>query len=363
MMHQQLVTSRIARRLRRIMAYLAIFSLFSLTAQSVLAATILTPRIYMNSQKSNQVTGQVFEVFLKEASGKTGTNNEIRIMFPDGDDGEWCRSAGTLTPLGITDPLGATESATELIDGGSWAASCVVGSGTGAAEANSDRLIITGVGALGATTRYGVRLTGLVGVLGTATPSANSIKVTINTYEDSTTLEDTGLLAISTIDNDQVVVTAVVDPTLTVAVSANTASLGTLSASNVNQIGITSTVSTNADGGFVSLVKYDVTLTAPGPFTIPAETGGGTIAPGTSEYGASTNDADNVDLATTSNSCATGTGTYNATALSTTFKTFASEVDAVASDVTTLCFSAAVSASQAPGTYTSTATLVTTARF
>jgi hypothetical protein len=49
--------------------------------------------------------------------------------------------------------------------------------------------------------------------------------------------------------------------------------------------------------------------------------------------------------------------------LSTTAKQFASAAAAASSDATTLCFLAAISATQAPGAYSTVVTLVTTARF
>jgi len=344
---------------KRFFALTALLSFFLFDTHLATAAAITTPRNYLNRQKAAETTGIQHEIFFTEASGKTSTDNEVRIIFPDADDGLWCRSAGSLTLTAITNPTGATESATGLL--GSLSGTCAQGSGSGAAESNSDRLLITGVGALSASTKYGVRAVGNVAALGTAA-AANNIKVEVRTYEDSGTLEDTGTLALSLIADDQVSVTATVDATLSVALSGTTASLGTLSTSNVNQASITSTISTNASGGFVSLVKYGATLTS-GANTIPDESGGGTIVAGTSEYGASSDDTTSVDLATTSNSCATGGGPMNATALSTTFKIFASESAAASADVTTLCFVATTSATQQPGSYTSTATLVTTARF
>lgn len=334
----------------------------SFSAQSVFAAALTTPRMYMNRQKAGQTTGQIFDVFFTETSGKTGTDGEVRIIFPDGDDGKWCRTAGSLTLNGGVNPDGATESGTLLL--GSLSGTCAQGSGTGVAESNSDRFLITGVGALVAATKYGVKITGNTAVLGTSDGATANIKVIINDYEDSGTLEDTATLATALIGNDQVVVTATVDPTLTVVVSSASVALGTLSTSQVNQGSITSTVSTNANGGFVSLVKYDATLTS-GSFTIPAESGGNTIVAGTSEYGATSDDNTATDFASAiSNSCGNGAGPMNASALSSAvFKTFASETAAASSDVTTLCFAATTSATQQPGTYTSTATLVTTARF
>ncbi len=149
--------------------------------------------------------------------------------------------------------------------------------------------------------------------------------------------------------------------TLTVALSANTLDLGTLSASQVNQNGVTSTVTTNASGGYISLVKYNQTLTA-GSSTI-ADAAGGTIGNGDDEYGASTDSGGTVDLASTSNSCATGTGPMNATGLSTTFQSFAASTTTASAEATKLCLVASAPGSKDAGQYQSTLTVVTTGKF
>ena len=338
-----------------------LLALVFVSAVPVSAATITTPRTYLNRQRANQTTGQQFDVFFTEASGKTGTDNEVRVIFPDGDDTEWCRTAGAVGVTGITDPEGATETATALL--GTLAATCAQGFGSGSAESNADRLLITGVGALVASTKYGVRITddGGAGVTGTATPAANSIRVEVRTYEDSGTLEDTGILALSLISDDQIVVTAVVDVTLSVSLDTNSINLGTLSTATVDQGGVVSTVSTSASAGYISLVKYNNTLTST-PNTI-ADTTGGTIVAGTSEYGASSSDSGNTIGVWSPATCGDTGSTSNATALTTSFQSFASDTVAVTAQPITLCFLTSISGTQAPGTYTSTATLVTTARF
>ncbi len=320
----------------------------------VSAATLTTPRNYLSRQQAGLTTGVTMQVFFTTATAVSGGagNNRVILVFPNdaANNTKWCKTnSGTITPTGIANPTGATETATSLP--GSLAGTCTQ---------TPDTFTITGVNDLSSATKYGVQIVGNSSAIGTG-DAANSIKVTVKTNNGSTDI-DTATLALSLIANDQVTVSATVDPTLTVALSGNTAAIGTLSTSNVNQASITSTVSTNATGGFVSLVKYDATLTS-GSNTIPDESGGLTIVAGTSEYGASTDDTTSVDLATTSNSCATGTGPMNATALSTTFKIFASESAAATLDATILCFAATTSATQAPGTYQSIATLVTTAKF
>lgn len=324
------------------------------------AATLTTPRMYMNRQIANQSTGQTFQIFFTPATNVSGGAgaNEVRIIFPDGDDTEWCRTAGSLTVTGIANPTGATESATSLP--GTLAGTCAQGSGSGSAESNADRLLLTGVDNLTSGTKYGVQVVANTAALGTANPAANDIKVTVNVRDNSSQI-DTGTLAVSLISNDQVVVTATVDVTLSVSLDTNSINLGTLSTSNVNQGGVVSTISTSAASGYTSLVKYDATLTS-GVNTIP-DTSGGTIVAGTSEYGASSSDTGNTIGIWSPTACSTTSSTSNATALTTTFQSFASNTAAVTNEATTLCFLASTSATQAPGTYQSTATLVTTAKF
>ncbi len=318
---------------------------------TTIAATLTTPRDYLNRQKASLTSGVQHEIFFTPAtnvSGGAGTN-VVTLTFPDGDN--WCATAGSdLTVTGITDPTGASESATSLP--GTLSGAC--------AQAAQDTLTITGVDDLTAATKYGVQVAdGSTAKLGT--PAAgNDLKVTITTNNGSSDV-DSGTYAVSIISDDQVVVSAVVDVTLSVSLNTNSINLGTLSTSNVNQGGVTSTVSTSAAGGYISLAKYGATLTS-GSDTIP-DTTGGTIVAGTSEFGASSSDSGNTIGVWSPAACSTTATTSNATALSTTFKAFASNTVAVTNEATTLCFLASTSATQAPGTYTSTSTLVTTARF
>ncbi len=314
-------------------------------------------RDYLNRQKAGLTTGVQHEVFFTSPSASGGAgNNKVILIFPNNsaNNTKWCKTnSGTITPTGIANPTGASESATALP--GTLAGTCTQ---------SPDTFTITGVNNLDGTTKYGVRIAGNSSALGTG-DAANSIKVNIKINNGTSDVGST-VLVLSLIAEDQVGVSFRVDPTLTVALSGNTAGLGTLSVSNVNYVGVTSTVSTNAKTGFVSLVKYDATLTSGSDTIGDSDTD---VAPGTSEWGASTDDDSNVDLVTSdpfpvcSTTQQSSVGAEPATPLSITFQTFASESAAASADVTTLCFLAATSATQVAGTYTSTATLVTTARF
>lgn len=345
------------KRAASILALMATL-LFSFPLYPSFAGTLTTPRDYLSRQQANVSTGIQHEVFFtatNAVSGGAGINKVI-LQFPDADDTKWCRTAGTdLTITGIANPTGATESATILP--GTLTGACTQGSGA----SSYDKITVSGVNDLSAATKYGVRIAqNTTAILGTATSAANDIQVTVTT-NNGTSDVDSATLAVSLITSDQVAVSATVTPTLTVALSSTTAALGTLSTSNINQAGITSTVTTNAASGYASLVKYDATLTS-GSNTI-ANTAGGTIVAGTEEYGASSSQSGNTITQWSPTSCATTATTSNATALSTSFQSFASASAPVSSEATTLCFLAGIAVTTKPGSYTSTSTVVTTAKF
>ncbi len=342
-----------------VILYVAVFA-FLVPLQPASAATLSTSRDYLNREIADLASGLQHEVFLTTVgavSGGAGINKVI-LVFPDADDGKWCRTAGTdLVATGIANPSGgATETATILP--GTLTAACTQGAGA----SSYDTITVSGVNNLSATTKYGVRIAQAgspVGLLGTATAAANNIQVTVKTNNGTSDI-DTGTVALSLITNDQVSVTATVTPTLTVVLSANTVALGTLATGTVTQGSITSTVTTNASGGYVSQVKYNNTLTSLASDTIADA--GGTITNGTAGFGASTS-ATSQGIATITTACSSGAGTFNASSLTTAFQTFASAAAAVSSDATTLCFLATISGTTPAGSYSSTSTLVTTGRF
>lgn len=327
--------------------------------QNARAATLTTPRDYLNRQQADVSTGIQHEVFFTATtavSGGAGVNKVI-LQFPDGDDGKWCRTVGTgdLTVTGTANPTGGTESATVLP--GTLTGACTQGAGA----SSYDRITVSGVNNLSAATKYGVRIAqNSSTVLGTATAAGNDILVTVTT-NNGTADVDSATLATSLITSDQLSVSATVSPTLTVSLSGTTLALGTLTSSNVSQAGITSTVTTNAGNGYASMVKYNNTLTA-GVNTIP-DTTGGTIAAGTSEYGASSSDTGNTIGIWSPTACSTTATTSNATALTTAYQAFSASTAAVSAEATTLCSLASVTGTQAAGVYSSTLTVITTALF
>jgi len=153
---------------------------------------------------------------------------------------------------------------------------------------------------------------------------------------------------------------------MTVTLSGNSIALGTLG-SNVSYRAITSTITSSAANGYVSLVKYNGAFTN-GVQTIADAAGDNDVDPGTSEFGASTSKtSQSLPQSNASPACSTSLQTQgsaaNGKALSTTFQSFASATGTVSGDSTTLCILASISPTQAPGEYQSTLTIVTTAKF
>lgn len=101
---------------------------------------------------------------------------------------------------------------------------------------------LSSVGALTAGQSYCATLTSATAV---TNPGAGVYSVVLNDAGDTTTV------AIDVIANDQVVVSATVPPTFTMALSSNTDNLGTLSAASVaSSTGVNATISTNGNYGW-----------------------------------------------------------------------------------------------------------------
>ncbi len=349
----------VVRKALSIFALLSLF-IFSVPIGHVQAGTLTTPRDYLNRSQANVTTAVQHEVFFTATTAVTGGAgvNKIKLVFPNDatNNTKWCRTVGTgdLTVTGIANPTGATETATILPR-----------TLTGACTQTPDTITISGVNNLSAATKYGVRIAQLSStILGTASAATDNIQVTVKT-NDGTTDIDTQIIALSVQTSDQVTVSATVNPSLTVVISATTAALGTLDTTHVNQASITDTITTNAPNGYNMGVKYVTTLTDATSDTI-ADTAGGTIQVGEAEFGVSTSQTSsplNTISVWNPTSCATTTSTTTASALTNAFQTFGSASVGTTSTVVTLCFAASITGTTKPGSYTSTATVVTTAKF
>lgn len=178
---------------------------------------------------------------------------------------------------------------------------------------------------------------------------------------------DTKTVAVPTISDDQIVVTATVGPTFTFVFGNNSQDLGTLTTGSVSSGGGTTlTITTNAAAGWNAWVKSANTglTSATASYTINT-TGSIDAAPSTLSAGTEGYVLD-VDLTTDGGSGGTVTvaAEYNGGAsaggtLSTTYQSIASADGPASSDVLTLVPKAAISGlTEAASDYTDTLTVV-----
>ncbi|MFH1207748.1 MAG: hypothetical protein V1668_04045 [Patescibacteria group bacterium] len=316
------------------------------------AATLTTPRDYLSRVQENLTTGEVHQVFFTTfgAVAGGGTANKVIIVFPDGDDGTWCATAGTdLVATGITNPTGGTESATALP--GTLTAKCVKGVGA----SNYDTITVEAVTDLAATTKYGVQIAGgSTGKLGTpANTTTGLITITTN---DGTDPIDTAQAAIDIIALDQVSVSATVPPSITFTLSATSINLGTLSTGSVANSSHTVQTITNAANGYATYVYSDGNLRN-GSNTIAAVTTN--LVAATAGYGIATTDTDQ----TIANDAACGSAPYTVTALTTSQQSIAGATSGPVDETRTICYAAAIAADTVAGAYTQTVTFVTVGLF
>lgn len=339
----------------------------------LLIASIVTPaldaqaasmpaRDYMNRNQANITSGITHEFIITPA---TTTSGNLIIVFPDADDGLWCRTAGSLT----TATTSLHDSATALP--GTLSASCSQGSGS----SSYDTITISGVTSITSSTTYGVRVSGNTGVLGTTSSAATSI-VTVKTNNGSDV--DTRNIALVTVASDQVTITGKVDPTLTFAITDTQIGFGTITSAalryaTANENGdtvapgngapMTVSASTNAQSGLVIEVKDTNAAAGSGmynssPATTLTSRASTAVSAGTIGFGIYGKNASNLTIDEGFDH-----DSSSDLAISTSFQTLASAAAPVSSASLDVAAIAAVAASTAPGDYADTLTLVATGRF
>ncbi|MFZ1721516.1 MAG: hypothetical protein WAU07_03350, partial [Microgenomates group bacterium] len=207
----------------------------------------------------------------------------------------------------------------------------------------------------------------------TTSTAASDLTGTVANTTSGDVVIDSGAYATSIISDDQIAVTATVPSTFTIALSANTQSLGTLSSGSVTSgSGVDVTVTTNAGNGWIGWVLSENAAldSATTGDTIPtAGTINGspnTLSPGTEGY------VLDVDLDTDGAGGGTLTidGEYNGGStsaggtLATSFNEIASADGPAGSDVVTLIPRVAISGlTEAATDYTDTLTVVAAGNF
>ena len=168
------------------------------------------------------------------------------------------------------------------------------------------------------------------------------------------TMSDSGSLAVSIITSDSVTVSATVDSTFTFTISSATCALGTLSTASVSSCTYTITTTTNAEDGYTTTIIEDGNLRDGTPDI--DDVSDGTVTAGSEEYGASSNDADSLDIITTSGDAAspiTGTAQSVATQAS----------GPVSADAVIVTHHASIASTTIAGSYSHIVTLVSTGTF
>lgn len=190
--------------------------------------------------------------------------------------------------------------------------------------------------------------------------SAGSKTITLKTCTDDpatcSTIRDSGKLAVAITSSDQVTISATVDPIITFTISANSASLGTLSASAVATTTITATTTTNAAGGYSATILEDGNLRSDGNDI--DDVADGAVTAGSEEYGVSTSDSGQT-IVQESGAC----DGNPASAITGSAQTFAGATGP-STEAVALCFAASINAtSTSAGSYSHTVTLISTGTF
>jgi hypothetical protein len=203
--------------------------MFSGTAN---AAALTTTYVRLNRMSTAATTS--FRLQFRTSSAGATT---LSVNFNGADSTTWTGSSGAVNATQTTNTATcATETGDTALPG------TLSASGSGAV------LSVTGITALAATTTYCVDFTSASAV---TNATANEYHPVVTAGSDSTTV------AIRTISNDAIVVTATVPPTFNFVLSSNTDTFTTnLSTSSVvSTTGRTVTITSNAASGWIAWVK------------------------------------------------------------------------------------------------------------
>jgi hypothetical protein len=181
------------------------------------------------------------------------------------------------------------------------------------------------------------------------------------TVDISGTFGDTGAFALNIVSDDQIDISASVDPTLDVIIGSTSCILGTLSANYIETCSYDVTVSTNATSGYTATIVSDGLLR--NDFDDINNAAGGTVEKGSEEYGIGTSKSGQ-DIIQNSVCTDHDTGSSQpASALTTSAQQFASSTAPISKDITTMCHLASVSGATPAGSYNQVATIVVTSYY
>jgi hypothetical protein len=356
----------------RIGSILTILGLINLgIPRTAEAAGLTTVKDYLSTLAESQTSLVAHEINFTPATAVSGGAglNKIILVFPDGDDGTWCATAGTDLVVATTS---LKDSAT-VLPGTSKTAKCVKGTGA----SSYDTLTIEGVDNLTGGTLYGVKISdGATGKLGTPANTTTGI-VTVKTNNGSSDI-DTGYIAFDILTSNQISISGRVDPTLSFSITDSAIGFGTITAAAVrhatsDEVGAASepangnptqlSVTTNADDGAVVEIRDTNPNSASGMYSAgtgltlvsTASTG---VSLGSEEFGVYGKNASSLTIAEAFDNDSNADA-----AISTTFQTLASSTAPVASATVDVAAVAAVAGTTPAGTFANTLYVVATGKF
>jgi hypothetical protein len=182
------------------------------------------------------------------------------------------------------------------------------------------------------------------------------------TTDISGTFGDLGSYQVAIVTDDQIDITASVDPTLEVIISSNSCPLGTLTSNTIQTCSYDVTVSTNATSGYVSTIRADGFLRNATDDIDNASDN--TVVIGQEEYGIGTSQTGQsiVQNAACTDDDSVGPS-QPASPLTTTAQQFASSAGPESNDLATVCHLASVRGDTPAGNYSQVATIIVTANF
>lgn len=335
---------------------------------TIKAAALTTARDYLNRNQENLTTGVTHEIIITPATNVSGGAgvNVLSIIFPDGDDGNWCRGTGSLT----TATSSLKESATALP--GTLVAACAQGSG----GSSYDTITITGVNNLTAGTIYGVKISGNAAALGTPANTTTGV-ITIETNNGTTDVDSSNVTA-DIIASDQVTISGQVDSTLTFAIDDTAIGFGSITSSSVRYATddasgsasedssgdpVQLTASTNADDGLVIEIRDLNSNSTSGLYsadsgTTLASVASTLVSAGSEEFGVYAKNASSLTIAEGFDN-----DSDTDVSISTSFQTIASTTAPVSSGTVDIQPLAAIAATTPSGSYADTLTIIATGKF
>jgi hypothetical protein len=220
------------------------------------AGTLTTSYIRIN--RMTAVTATTFRVVFKTAAAGA---TSVAINFNGTDTTTWTGTSGL---------IGAQASQTDSVSTCPTETGATALPGAHTFTVSGSTLTINAVTALSATTAYCDDLTFATAV---TTPAAGEYHPTITVGSDTTTV------AVRTVTNDSIVVSAVVPPTFNFALGANTDSFTTnlTSGAVTSTSGVTATINTNAKTGWIAWARDS----APGLISVAASNTIAATTPGT----------------------------------------------------------------------------------